>query len=72
MSALFETPRTLDEFDGLATGSWICVGAAFSREDIKALLLSRDVAFTGDAVQTFQGLCQKIAGVEANSVLASP
>ncbi len=69
---LFEDPKILDEFRGLTPRSWICVGAAFSREDVKALLLSEGIAFTGDAVQTFQGLCQKMAGIDPTTILASP
>jgi len=48
------------ELTGLRPGTWICVGQGFSREDLKAALLSQGIGFVGDAFQTVQSLCLKI------------
>jgi RecB family exonuclease len=65
-----------EDFQGLSPQAWICVGAGFSREDVKAWLLSNQVSFVGETVQTFPALCQKIVATQgelnAESVLSSP
>ena len=68
---MLESLLPLHEFQGLRPKSWLCVGSGFSREDVKRLLLDQGISFVGEAVQTFQQLCQRVAGVDATRVLPS-
>lgn len=54
---------------GLRPMERICVGAGFSREEVKDLLLSSGEAFTGGAVLSLEGLAALAAGVPAARVL---
>lgn len=54
---------------GLRPEAWICVGTGYSREWVKAELLSRGARLAGDAVITQSELARKIMGVESTRVL---
>ena len=59
-----ESILPIDSFRGLEPQACICVGAGYSREDFKSLLLNESASnpgFTGDAVLTFPALVAKIA-----------
>jgi RecB family exonuclease len=67
-----ESILPVDRFRGLEPEACICVGAGYSREDFKSLLLEKS-GFTGNAVLTFPKLVLKIAqaasGFSAERVL---
>ncbi len=75
--AEFEDPRGgqfdypfLDSVTGLRPRSWLAVGAGYSREDFKTLILEKGRGFVSDAVTTPQEICLKILNVSKESVLA--
>ena len=51
-----------EELAGLRPRAWLCVGAGFSREDLKAQLLSRGLGFTGEAITSLPSIALRIAG----------
>ncbi len=61
----------LGSITGLSPRLWLCVGAGYSREDFKSLILSQGRGFVADAVTTPQELCLKILGVPQDRVLSS-
>ena len=64
MSASAFPPRSfadalpLDRVSGLRPGAWICVGAGFSREEVKALVLGRGGALAGPSITGLAELAQ--------------
>jgi len=57
---------------GLRPEAWLCVGAGFAREDVKAFVLSRGFGFTSDSITTLQELCLKLTGLPSERLLSSP
>ncbi|MGK5085674.1 PD-(D/E)XK nuclease family protein [Bdellovibrionota bacterium FG-1] len=55
------------KLQGLRPKAWLCVGDGFSREDIKAVLLSGGAGLTGDAITHLEGIAQRIVGGWAQS-----
>jgi RecB family exonuclease len=63
------------DLGGLSPRAWACVGAGFAREDLKAGLLARGIAFSGEAVLAPQELALRIlraGGVSAEGTLGGP
>lgn len=58
-----------EQLQGLRPKLWICVGSGYAREDVKALLLSRGIAFTGDAVTTLTELAARVTRTPSDRVL---
>jgi hypothetical protein len=64
-----EDSLPLEELAGLRPRAWVCVGAGYSREEVKALVLARGRGFTAAAITSGAELAQRLAGVPAESVL---
>lgn len=61
----------LERISGLRPEVWLSVGAGFSREDVKALLLTQGRGFVGDAVLSLEEICRKICGIQKETILNS-
>ncbi len=53
---------------GLHPSKWVCVGAGYSREEIKAQLLNQGLSFTGHAVTSLADLARKIISVAGKTI----
>ena len=53
---------------GLEPRAWLAVGAGYSREDIKNLLLSRGQGFVGEAISSLQEIALKLIGSQLGNV----
>lgn len=58
----FASRIPVDRLRGLRPRAWLCVGPGFSREEIKAHLLSRGMGFTGEAITSVEAICLRIVG----------
>jgi RecB family exonuclease len=56
----FAAEIPIQDLVGLRPRAWLCVGAGFSREDLKALLLNRGYGFTGDAITNLPAIALKL------------
>lgn len=59
----------INDLNGLCPSSWLCIGGGFSREEIKALLLSQGKGFVGDAITTIREIALKILQADAETCL---
>ena len=55
---------------GLRPRCWICVGAGYSREDVKSLVLGQAKGFVGDAVINLQEIAIKIVSAGQDNLTA--
>ena len=72
-SAVLGWTRSLpkERLTGLTPPLWLCVGAGFAREEIKALLLEDGVAFSAQAVTHLPELCLRILGKKPGQLLSA-
>ena len=70
MGSLIREEIPLDRICGLCPEVWLSVGAGFSREDVKALILGQGRGFVGDAIVTLQEICSKITGITKDRMLS--
>ncbi|MBI2712001.1 MAG: PD-(D/E)XK nuclease family protein [Bdellovibrio sp.] len=61
----------LAKFFGLKPEAWLCVGAGYAREELKALLFSQGRGFVGRAVLTLPDLACLILGVPSEKILSA-
>ena len=57
------------EISGLKPRTWICVGAGYSREDVKEEIFRQGIGFVADALTTPPGIAAKIVGIPQNRIL---
>src|SRR6478736_8065487 len=60
----FASQIPVQQIVGLRPRAWLCVGAGFSREDLKALLLAQGHGFTADAVTNLPSIALKVLSAQ--------
>src|SRR4051794_3816209 len=58
----FAAALPLDRLAGLRPRAWVCVGAGFSREEVKALVLARGGALVGASITSVPELAERVVG----------
>ena len=66
-----EEALPIDRMGGLFPEVWVSVGAGFSREEVKALVLSQGQGFIGETITTLQELCLQITDLPSDQMLTS-
>ena len=62
-------PELLGQAAGLRPRLWIGVGAEISREEVKRWILEKELALTGESVQTLEQMAARLLGVTPDRIL---